>query len=285
MKIQQFIRQNHSASTTENYLFEIQHFLETNPRARYYKHADIVKWAEGLIDRYPVVATRIRKLSAIKQYYYYLVFTGKRCDHPCNHLSIKRKRCPIQTQNLFTPDELSLLHNRPNRYKHLDCRNTVVISLLINQGITSRELTELNTTDVDIDSARITIKGSRTIAGRQLQLTDEQVTMLETYLEQVRPKLIKSNTRRLILGKQGLPISVDGINSIIETCKPLFPHKTLNPETIRMSVIANWLNLKKFPVEEVLDLSGLKWASSAMAYKSLNIDYGRELLNRLHPLR
>jgi hypothetical protein len=48
--------------------------------------------------------------------------------------------------------------------------------------------------------------------------------------------------------------------------KSLFPHKNLNPQTIRKSVITNWLNEQKIPLEDVQLLSGQKWMSSTERY-------------------
>lgn len=71
---------------------------------------------------------------------------------------------------------------------------------------------------------------------------------------------------------------------VIETLKPLFPDRNLNPERIRMSVISYWLNDKKFPVKQVMDLSGQKWPSTVMQYKKINVEEQRELINKFHPL-
>lgn len=284
MKLKRFIYENHSPNTAKNYLFEINHFLVANPKARFYKHSDIVKWVESLIDKYPAVNTRIRMLCAVKRYYDYLLFIGKRNDQPCKSLRIRRRRTQIQTQDLFTPIELQLLMNRPNRYRHLDSRNKIIISLLIIQGLSSEELTDLNISNVDFDSGTINIKATRTISGRELELSKYQITLLENYIFNTRPQLIKVKTNRLILNKLGKPISIEGIFAVIETMKAIFPDKILNPERIRMSMISHWLNDRRLPVEEVMDLSGLKWPSSVLMYRRIDIDAQREIINKLHPL-
>jgi len=46
---------------------------------------------------------------------------------------------------------------------------------------------------------------------------------------------------------------------MLHPMKALFPNKKLNPQTIRQSVIANWLNVDKIPLEDVQLLSGQKW--------------------------
>ena len=269
----------------DSYLFEITNYLATNSRARFYKHVDIVRHIDELGAKYPAVATRTRILAAIKRYYDYLLFTGRRSDHPCRKLYIKVKKTAIQTQDLLSMEELQLLYTRPNRYTFLDLRNKVIISLLIHQALTSEDIISLNISNVDLDNGIIFIKASRKISSRSLELDKSQIMLFDTYINEIRPQMKRSDTNRLILSKLGNGITVDGIHSIFEPLKYLYINKNLNPEKIRMSVISYWLNDKKMPVEQVMDISGIKWASSIMMYKKQNTDEQRELINRYHPLK
>ncbi|MDD3875995.1 MAG: site-specific integrase [Bacteroidales bacterium] len=283
--LEQYLRANHTQSTADNYLFEIKNFIAINPRARFYKYGDLVKYVEGLAVRYSKVPTRVRILAAVKKYYDFLLHTGRRNNHPCRKLNIKRNKTAIQTQDLFTIEELQLLYSRPNRYKYIDTRDKVIISLLIHQALTSNEITNLNLSNVDLDKGTIHIKASRKISGRTLELDKSQIMLFDTYINEVRPKMKRSDTNRLILSKLGKGISVCGIHSIFEPMKVLFPNKNLCPIRIRMSIISIWLNEKKIPVEQVMDMSGQKWPSSVMMYKKINVEEQRELINRYHPLK
>ncbi|MEO6882419.1 MAG: hypothetical protein ABI199_00190 [Bacteroidia bacterium] len=66
--------------------------------------------------------------------------------------------------------------------------------------------------------------------------------------------------------------------------KPLFPDRNLNTKTIRQSVIANWLNEKKIPLEQVQLLAGHRWTSSTERYKQNNLNEQRTLINKWFPL-
>ncbi|HVA99149.1 MAG TPA: hypothetical protein VNG53_09660 [Bacteroidia bacterium] len=48
------------------------------------------------------------------------------------------------------------------------------------------------------------------------------------------------------------------LNYFVGTYKPLFPGRNLNPQTIRQNVIANWMNEKKLPLEQVQIMAGHK---------------------------
>jgi integrase/recombinase XerD len=77
---------------------------------------------------------------------------------------------------------------------------------------------------------------------------------------------------------------VDDINYLIETFKPLFPDRNLNPLNIRNSVIYNLLNVKRIPLEQVQLFVGHKWISTTARFLQAPMDEQRLLINKLHPL-
>ncbi len=184
---------------------------------------------------------------------------------------------------MFSSEELQLLLSRENRYQYLDTRNAVLLSLLIYQGLTSEELVQLRVKDIDLDNGTVYVKASANLNRRKLELTLKQMMPLATYINDVRPELQRCNTDKLILNKLGKPISVDGIHAVTEQLKALFPDRNLNPRTIRMSVICNWLNEKKIPLEKVQELAGHKWPGTTEKYIKVDSENERELINKFFP--
>lgn len=91
-------------------------------------------------------------------------------------------------------------------------------------------------------------------------------------------------TDKLILNKLGKPISNDGISSVIEPLKNLYPDRKLSPQSIRMSVIMNWLNEKKLTLEQVQQLAGHKWPGTTEKYIKVDANAERELINKFFPI-
>lgn len=283
--IESYLKQNCSEKTASGYLFTINHFLKTNPKAKRYKYHNIVSYMDEVSQKQSNTQYRIRILSAIKKYYDYLVMAGLRSDHPCKRLTIKKANSQsVQVQDLFTGEELQLLLTRENRYQHLDTRNSVLLSLLIYQGLTSEEISRLEVKDIEMDNGTIYIKASTNQNRRTLELLSKQMLVFSKYINEVRPELIRCKTDKLLLGKLGKPILVDSIHAIIEPLKTLFPDRNLNPRTIRMSVICNWLNEKKIPLERVQELAGHKWPGTTEKYIKVNSENERELINRYFPI-
>lgn len=283
--LEMYLNEILTTKTAESYLYTINHFVKTNPKAKRYKFKDMVNYMEQVNQKQSNPQYRIRILSAIKKYYDYLIITGQRSDHPCKKLNIKRNSTQaIQTQDLFSSEELQLLLQRENRYWFLELRNRVLLSLLIYQGLSSEEIIRLELKDIDLDNGTIYIKASKNLNRRTLELKPKQILTLSKYIDEVRPKMLMIKTDIMILNKLGKPISVGGIHSVFDQLKELFPDKTLNPQTIRMSVICNWLNEKKLTLEQTQELAGHKWIGTTQNYIKVDSKNERELINKFFPI-
>ena len=97
--------------------------------------------------------------------------------------------------------------------------------------------------------------------------------------------MIKVNTEALLIGKLRTPITIDDVNYLVSTFKPMFPERNLNAKTIRQSVIANWINEMSIPIETVQLMAGHKRISTTFKYKFKSVAEERELINRFHPLQ
>lgn len=286
LTIKEYLFRSLAKQSAENYLYTIENFLKCNPKAKRYDYQQMVNYLVEVKQRYPNTQTRIRILSAVKKYYDYLVWTGQRLDHPCKKLTLKTSsKQTIQLQDLFSSEELLKLMLRENRYKHLDIRNKVLLSLLIYQGLTSDEIIRLDVENIDLYEGMIYIKASSKLNSRTLPMKVNQIRIFDEYISETRPQMLKrSTTKKLIITKLGKTITVDSINAMVEPLDNLFPEKKLNPRNIRMSVISNWLNERKMSLESVQRLAGHKWPSTTEKYLKKDTREQRELINKFFPL-
>lgn len=65
--IESYLKQNCTEKTASGYLFTINHFLKTNPKAKRYKYQNIVRCMDEVSLKYSNIQYRIRILSAIKK--------------------------------------------------------------------------------------------------------------------------------------------------------------------------------------------------------------------------
>lgn len=71
---------------------------------------------------------------------------------------------------------------------------------------------------------------------------------------------------------------------LVETFRYLFPDRKLNIQTIRQSVIANWLNTYQIPVEDVQLLAGHKRPSATLKYQLPDMEKAIHTLNTYFPI-
>ncbi len=224
-------------------------------------------------------------LCALKKYYDYLIETGQRNDHPCRTMRFKaiRKRGVIH-DDLFSSSELELLMEREERYAAVKERNQVVVSLLIYQGLKVKEICNLKVQHVQLDNGRVYIKESKSGVRRHLEMHPKQYWIFESFINTSRKGLIKESNDSLVIGMRGSSITSDDIRYLIETFKGLFPDRQLTPDTIRKSVVSNWLNEKRFPLEQVQLMAGHRNISTTAKYRRSPTDDKRLIINRIHPL-
>lgn len=278
-------RSGFSDGTIRTYMFQLENFLTVNPNAKNYGHKDILDAMEEITKHKKSASYRTAILAAIKKYYDYLVETGQRDDHPCKRLQIKLLRNYTVIHNdLFSSSELELLMDRKDRYPHLKIKNQVVISLLVYQGLTSGEISTMKVQHINLDEGKIFVKESRDLMRRHLEMNPKQYRIFDRYINESRKALMKVESDKLVIGVRGFPSTTGEVGYLVEQFRPLFPGRILNPLTIRQSVIANWLNEKKYPLETVQLMSGHRWMSTTARYRYTSNDEKRILINRFHPL-
>ena len=286
MTLKEYLTKNHSPRTVANYLFEINHYLRYfgEQKARKARYKDIIKYVEFLREQYPNPATIHRIIAAIKQYYYYLNEIGERTDHPCRYLSINdREKSQIQLQDLLKESQLKLLLERQERYTILKTKNQVIMSVLVNQALRIKEICNLTLEDIDLEKATLKIHPTAKTNGRTLNLKPEQIMLFYNYIHQIRPQLIKTGTKALIITQKGTAEKGEGIHYLVSTFRHLIPNKRLTPTTIRQSVIANLL-AKGTDLRIVQEFAGHQKPSSTERYRQSNLEALKEAVNKYHPL-
>ena len=282
-KLEKYLLSHYSSSTVESYLRTITEFQLSNKNASKMTYLGIVKYMQQVQSKYNG-STPTRILSAIKKYYDFLVESGERKDHPCKNYFVRVKQNrSIQFDNLFTGNELELLLEREERYKGMRERNRAMFSLLIYQGLTLQELKSMNMTDIDFNEGIVKVRRTSRNMSRALRMEPKQVAIMIEYRD-VRDDLLKVKTDKLLVSQRGVPMTGDSINAIVESMKLLFLDRNLNPQTIRQSVISNWLNVKNKPLDEVQIMAGHRHPSSTEKYIRKDMKNHVEIINRFHPL-
>ena len=289
MELKEYLKKHTAPSTTDRYIREINRFFLSNEMKKIdvktatYSH--IITYIGKRREQFQKSSSIGCTLHAIKHYYRYLVEIGGRKDNPAQSIRLRDKRSrEVQTQDLFTTEELERILIRKERYRILKNRNQLIISFLIYQGLANREIKNLELNDIDLKEGKINVKPSGKNNGRVLKLNAKQMYFLMNYLNEDRPRLIKAETKKLIITQGGKPDTGEGIHYIIESSKHLFPSKNLNPITIRQSVITNLLKSGN-DLRVVQVFAGHKYPSATENYRQTDLDELKNQVLKFHPLQ
>ncbi|OJH11038.1 hypothetical protein FPG87_13115 [Flavobacterium psychrophilum] len=259
---------------------------------------EVLNYIEHLRKNYDLHPKTLRHcLYGVKIYFNYLLETGQRNDHPCSELFLKDKiDKQIQVDNLYSSETLEKFFEtyQIKKKKYLENRNKIIISLLIYQALTVKEIAELEVQNINLEKCEIFIKANQELTAkspqsRTLPLQAKQILLIYKYLNEDRPKLLSyskvppSGVRGLfILGQYGEKINPHGISKMINEQKP--KSEQIQPMKIRQSVIANLLK-KENDTRIVQVFSGHRRASTTIQYKQTELEQLQNAVNNYHPIR
>jgi len=248
--------------------------------------------------------TRAIRLGVIKQFFYYQIEQKIRTDNPIAHLKIRgikaQKLYPLLNQKeleqiycnytIPTKDDPKANKNWFTRYKLSRERNKVIISLMINQALTTAEVNRIELNDLKLREGEIYIKGTRKSQERTLKLKSNQILDLMEYTLHVRLLFLEcqedQNTKKLFLsvptlGKQKTnkdTLSIwKGLSKEVKKQNPKF----INFKQVRTTIITKWL--KQYNLREVQYMAGHKYISSTEAYLVNNTEDLQEAIDQFHP--
>ena len=295
--LRNYLETKYSKSTLSSNLYNIKRFTDyydkKAPKATF---KEVLQYIEHLRKNYNLHPKTLRHcLYGVKIYFNYLLETGQRNDHPCSELFLKDKiDKQIQVDTLYSPETLETFFEtyQIRKKKYLENRNKIIISLLIYQALTVKEIAELEIQNINLEKCEIFIKANEELTAkspqsRTLPLQAKQILLIYNYLEKDRVKLLQYNNKKetqtsFILGQYGEKINPHGIGKMINETKP--KTEQIKPIKIRQSVIANFLK-KENDTRIVQVFSGHRRASTTIQYKQTEFELLQNAVNNYHPIK
>jgi len=246
--------------------------------------------------------TRSIRLNVIKQFFNWQIEQGHRIDNPIAHLKIRGSK----TQKLYpllSRQELDEIYNTyeipTEEHKKAKCnwftayklskqRNKAILSLMVNQGLTTPEVERLLQNDLKLKEGEIFISGSRRSNERTLALKSNQIMELMEYQYTTRKELLKyqpNETNRLFLstptaGQQKANESLQIWKGLTKEIKAK-SKKFINFKQVRTSVITHWLN--QYNLRQVQYMAGHRYISSTESYLVNQTEDLQADVDKFHP--
>lgn len=185
--------------------------------------------------------------------------------------------------DVLAVDEILRLLDAPDLSKNNGYRDRTILELLYATGMRVTELIDLEVENVNLIMGFVKVFGK---GGKEriVPLGDTVIGYLSTYLETVRPQLLKTTvTNTLFLNLHGKPLSRQGIWKMIkQNGIKANINKTLTPHTMRHSfathLLENGADLRA--VQEMLGHSDI---STTQLYTHVSKSQIRKMYNEFHP--
>ncbi len=142
----------------------------------------------------------IRMMNSIRIYYDFLMDTGAVTQNIIRRIRINQvgRRALPQILSLEQLEKiyhdftnLPEWHHRSERARLLHQRNTVILGLMIYQGLDSGQVARLETTHVNLAEGKIYIPSGRKSNARILNLQTVQILPIKTYQDKTRLQLME----------------------------------------------------------------------------------------------
>jgi len=232
----------------------------------------------------------IREVNSIRIYFDYLLESGITAQNIIKRIRIRQNGkkvlpeilSPLQLEKICQDfSSLPEWNHGTAIARFLHQRNTVILGLMIYQGLDSGEIARLETGHVNLSEGKVYIPSGRSSNARTLKLQAAQILPFKTYLEETRQYLLeKRNLQKPYLFPSKK--SSDMICKIVETVKKIFP-QLKDSRQIRASVIMNWLKTNN--IRQVQYMAGHKSIRSTESYRGQDLTDLTKQLELFHPLK
>ncbi|MBU0574380.1 MAG: site-specific tyrosine recombinase XerD [Candidatus Margulisiibacteriota bacterium] len=233
---------------------------------------NIKKYLKKLEDLGYSPGSRMRMVATLKSFFKYLVGEGKINTDPTADIRLPKtpKRLPKAMSIKETGEMLKL----PRK----NVRDRAVLEVLYATGMRASELVGLNLLDINMEEGFIKCYGK---GGKEriVPLGEVARDVLDKYLSEVRPKLVKNNNseRALFLDRSGTRFSRQALFNIIKKY-----NKKPSPHTLRHSfathLIEGGADLRT--VQEMLGHSNI---STTEIYTAVSRERLKKVYRQAHP--
>jgi len=279
------LEKNYSNLTILNYGKDLKLFNQFLKDEKIY---DIKKIDYQIVRRYLVFLydreysrkTISRHISTLRSFFKYLASQKKINKNPMNLISNPKQEKKLPKFLYY--DQVEKLLDIPDVNDPFGLRDKTILEILYSTGIRVSELINIKIQDIDFNRNTIKIlgKGNKeryVIFGKVLK------DILDKYLKEARPVLVKDDNNYLILNRFGKKISARGVEDILNKVVRnggLDYH--ISPHTLRHTFATHMLD-NGADLKSVQELLGHESLASTQVYTHISNEHLRSVYLNSHP--
>lgn len=256
--------------------------------------AAYLNWADSQPETYDTVMEYVKhckekansvntirmKLKALDHYFEFL---GVR-ENPVKKIRLKGQTHKLPTR-LLSQKELDEIYDLQPTGGLVAKRNKALLGLAIYQGASTKELSQIEITDLNLQKGTIYIPKGRSSNSRTLDLKPHQLLLLQDYLVKVRPTLaqeyrVESSKLFFSTGK-GSNLLQNTVCVLLRKLRPQYP-KLKDLKQIRQSVITLWV--EQYGLRKAQYMAGHRYVSSTERYQREHLEGVKNELKTHHPM-
>ncbi len=232
-------------------------------------------------------ATIARNLSAIRQYFEFLVEKNIIPDNPAALVKAPKKARVLP--KALAVDDINQLLDNPGQYfdlsNPLQLRDYAILELLYSTGVRVAELASMDINDLDLSSGQAIVigKGNKE---RLIHIGDKATQAIKQWLA-IRQDLLSQDkiqpSPALFLNKQGNRLSIRGIQYQLKALGQRFNlNLNLHPHMLRHSFGSHLLQ-SGADLRSVQEMLGHSDISSTQIYTHLDFQHLAQAYDKAHP--
>ncbi|MWF63223.1 site-specific tyrosine recombinase XerD [Staphylococcus haemolyticus] len=235
----------------------------------------------SLIDQGASAKSIARFISTIRSFHQFALREKYAAKDPT--VLIETPKYEKKLPDVLDVEEVIQLLETPDLTKNNGYRDRTILELLYATGMRVTELIQIEIDDVNLIMGFVKVYGKGN-KERIIPLGDTVIEYLDTYINTVRPQLLKKTvTNVLFLNLHGRPLTRQGIWKLIKQYGlRAYITKTLTPHTLRHSfathLLENGADLRA--VQEMLGHSDI---STTQLYTHVSKTQIRQMYNQFHP--
>ena len=247
----------------------------------------LTKYSVYLQDRGYVSTTRARKIASVRSLFNFLVEEGILFDDPSE--SLGSPRVGRSLPKYLSEDEISILIDEAAKGSSLESyRNLAMIELMYATGLRVTELVSMTVSDLNLSENHLRCRGKGS-KERLINLHDQAVTILSTYIKYIRPLLIAKRKNKvsietsLFLNSKGHPLTRQGFWIILKGIATRSGIRSqITPHLLRHSFATHMLQTGA-SLRHVQELLGHSSISTTQVYTHMTSPHVRRENEKSHP--
>ena len=227
--------------------------------------------------------TILRKISAVRSLYDYLIAEGMMFDNPFEFVVLPKVSRKLP--KFIYPKEMIEFLDNIDTTKPLGKRNKAIFELLYGCGLRAQELIDLKLNNIDYLNRTVLVRGKGS-KDRLVPVHDTAINMLKQYIMQARPELALKNPNNIdnvFLNYRGGEISNRGVNKILDDeLERQSSSLKISPHSFRHSFATHLIN-NGVDLRVVQELLGHESLSTTQIYTKVSKEKLKSEYLNTHP--